>query len=113
MLDGNKEIVVNGVNYTREVFDNLAESHAIELARAENEQIALMQAWQRQSGGQCKNYIFGELRFKLCPEVYNFWKDKLHENIWHDEGFKKWIGKRHGDLLKINSISDKVHLLIS
>jgi len=108
MLDSNKEIVVDGVNYTGEVWDIFANQFRTELARAEEQQIKLMQAERRLTGGERKNLDFGYLRYKLCPEVYNFWKDKIHENIWQDKGFKKWLDNRFGDLVKIKSVSGKI-----
>lgn len=102
------EIVVDGVNYTKEVREILADKYDLALAIAEDEQVKLMQAEQRLTGGERKNLDFGYLRFKLCPEIYNFWKQKIHDDIWSDNSFKKWMENRFGRLIKINSVSNKI-----
>tara|TARA_X000000950_G_scaffold255957_1_gene321053 strand:- start:1152 stop:1487 length:336 start_codon:yes stop_codon:yes gene_type:complete len=103
-----QEVIVDGENLTKEVWGNLASMWQDDLDRAEEEQVKLMQAERRLTGGERKNLDFGYIRFRLCPEVFAFWTEKLGEKIWQDESFKKWLGKRFDHLVKIKSVSNKI-----
>ena len=53
---GSEEIIVGKENVTNEVWGEFAEMYRSELAVAEEEQIKLMQAEKRVSGGERKNF---------------------------------------------------------
>ena len=108
MLDSNHEISVKGQNLTKEVFNTFSIKYLDELSGAEDEQIKLMEAERRATNGERKNLKFGYVRMKVCPEIYHFWTKKLGSTIWQDEGFKKWLENRFGDLVKIKSISGNI-----
>jgi len=108
MLDSAAEVKVGGKNLTKEVFEDLALMWQSELDGAESEQVLLMEAERRVTGGERKNLSFGYVRMKVCPEIFHFWSGKLGSGIWQDKGFKKWIENRFGDLVKIKSISDNI-----
>lgn len=108
MFASPEEVKVGDQDITKEVWGSLASLWETELAIAEEEQIKLMQAEARVSGKERKHLEFGYLRMKICPEVYHFWSQKLGSEIWQDEGFKKWLEKRFGDLIKIKSVSARV-----
>lgn len=103
-----EEIKCDGIDITRDVWSSLASMWESELARAEVEQTKLMQAERRVSGGERKDLPNGRLRMKICPEVYNFWANKLGDSCWSDKGFIDWLENRFGDLVKIKSRSDNV-----
>ena len=103
-----QEVIVDGENLTKEVWGNLASMWQDDLDRAEEEQVKLMQAERRLTGGERKNLDFGYIRFRLCPEVFAFWTEKLGEKIWQDESFKKWLGKGFDPPVKIKSVSNKI-----
>mgnify|MGYP003110838330 CR=1 FL=1 len=102
-----EEIVVGKENITKDVYDYFAELESASLHSAEKEQKLLMEAEQRVSGGERKNYEFGRLRMKICQPVYHFWGGKLGYDIWKDKTFLNWIEKRFGDLVSIKSKSAK------
>ena len=77
MLPANEKIVVDGTDVTTEFWGILAEDHKAELERAEDEQIKLMQAEKRVSGGERKDLPYGRLKFKICQEVYHFWEENF------------------------------------
>ena len=108
MIVTDQEIKVNGVNITKDVFGALADIYRDDLDNAEIEQIKLMQAEQRVSGGERKNLSFGRVRMKVCPEVYHFWAEKLGSSCWKDKAFLDWVEKRFGDLVKIKSVSGNI-----
>jgi hypothetical protein len=105
---GAEEIIVGKENITKDVWTEFADMYRSELANAEDEQIKLMQAEKRISGGERKNFSFGRVRMKVCPEVFYFWEGKLGQGIWKDKSFLNWIEKRFGNLVKIKSVSAKV-----
>ena len=109
MLPANEKIIVDGTDVTTEFWGILAEDHKSELERAEDEQIKLMQAEKRVSGGERKDLPYGRLKFKICQEVYHFWGRKLRTyECWTDKEFLKWIEKRFGDLVAVKSRSDRI-----
>lgn len=105
---GAEEIIVGKENLTREVWGVLADMYRAELGNAEKEQIKLMEAEKRVSGGERKNLPFGRLKMKVCPEVFHFWEGKLGEGIWRDKSFLKYMEKRFGELILIKSKSANV-----
>ncbi len=94
---------MGGENITREVCSALAGLCEEELQRAEAEQVLLMEAEQRQTGGERKWLPYGRVRMKVCPEVFNFWATKLGVECWQDREFIDWMEKRFGDLVAIKS----------
>tara|TARA_B100001057_G_C22682613_1_gene884361 strand:- start:210 stop:560 length:351 start_codon:yes stop_codon:yes gene_type:complete len=105
------QFVINGVDFEDQVFEQLANDRAIELANAENDQIQVMEALKKKAGGaqiQVRNMKFGRLRFKVAKSVYDFWGTKLGYECWKDEDFKNYMEKRFSNLMKIKSISDKL-----
>ena len=105
------QFVVNGVDFEDEVFDLLANDRANELANAESEQIKVMEALKRKSGGgqiELRYTLFGKHRMKLAKPVFDFWTKKLGKECWQDEGFKQYLEKRFANLVKIKSITDKL-----
>ena len=105
---GSEEIIVGKENITKEVWGEFAEMYRAELAVAEEEQVKLMQAEKRVSGGERKDLSFGRVRMKVCPEVFYFWEGKLGEGVWRDKTFLNWIEKRFGELVRIKSVSAKM-----
>lgn len=103
-----EEIKYDGVDITTDVWTVLADRWQEELARAEDEQIKLMQAEQRVTGGERKDLPFGRIRMKVCPAVISFWAKKLGDSCWEDKSFIDWCEKRFGDLVKIKSRSGNV-----
>jgi hypothetical protein len=103
-----QEVIYEGENLTKDVWGELAAMWRGELDRAEDEQVKLMQAERRATNGERKNLSFGYVRMKVCNEVYSFWSNKLGSEIWQDESFKKWLEKRHDNLVKIKSVSDNI-----
>jgi len=103
-----EEIKVDGVDITTDVWSFLAKQWKDELARAEDEQVKLMQAERRVTNGERKDLPFGRIRMKVCPAVISFWSKKLGESCWEDKGFIDWCEKRFGDLVKIKSRSGNV-----
>jgi len=101
-------VVVDGKCYTKLVREELEKEYNLELDRAEGEQIALMEAEQRLTGGVRQHLDWGRLRMKLCPEIYHFWGTKLGYECFDSEEFKKWLEKHFGDLVKIKSKSGKL-----
>lgn len=99
------EVLVGKENLTGELWNFYSELHRADLAKAESEQIKLMEAEKRLTGGVRKNLTFGRLKFKVCPEVFYFWEGKLGEGIWKDKSFQKWAEKRFGELISIKSKS--------
>ena len=106
MISATPILKVNGVDITDEII--VSSDRALALASAEAEQVKLMQAEKNLTNGVRKNLSFGRIRMKLCEPVYNFWTKYLGEECWQDESFKKWLEKRHGSLVQIKSISDKI-----
>lgn len=104
---GSEEVKIGDVNITGDLWDVYAGLFRSELDRAESEQIKLMQAEKRFSGGERKNLTFGRLRMKVCPEVFYFWEKHLGEGVWRDKSFLDWIEKRFGDLVSVKSVSAK------
>ena len=92
-----EEIIVGKENITKDIWGEFANMYHAELANAEEEQVKLMQAERRVTGGRRKNLSFGRLRMKVCPEVFYFWEGKLGEGVWRDKTFLKWIEKRFGE----------------
>lgn len=105
---GAEEIKVGKDNLTKEVWNIFADIHRTELRNAEKEQILLMEAEKRVSGGERKNLPFGRLRMRVCPEIFHFWEGKLGNGIWRDSSFLNWMEKRFGDLVKVKSRSANV-----
>ena len=103
-----EEIIVGKENLTKEVWGALAKVYRTELNNAEREQISLMEAEKRVTGGVRKNLPFGRLRMKVCPEVFHFWEGKLGEGIWQDKSFLKYMENRFGELIQIKSKSANV-----
>lgn len=102
-----EEVKVDGVDITGDVWTCLAEQWKESLARAEEEQVKLMQAEYRLTGGVRKDLPYGRIRLKICPEVKNFWESKI-PNCWTDKSFIDWCEKRFGDLVRIKSKSGNV-----
>lgn len=107
-MSDSENIKVAGVDITTDVWSVLADTFQDELNRAEREQIALMEAEKRLTGGERKNLPFGRLRMKVCKEVHSFWADKLGESCWRDKSFLDYMEKRFGDLVKIKSRSSNI-----
>lgn len=105
---GLEEIIIGKENITKDVCDKLADLYQAELAVAESEQIKLMQAEKRLTGGERKNLPFGRIDMKICPEVYHFWGRKLSYDCWKNKAFRNDMKKRFGDLVKIKSVSEKI-----
>ena len=103
-----EEIKVDGIDITRDVWSYLASKWEDQLARAEEEQVKLMQAEHRVTGGERKDLPYGRIRMKICPEVREFWAVKLGDSVWTDKNFIDWLEKRFGDLVRIKSRSSKV-----
>lgn len=103
-----EEVKFDGIDITRDVWSCLASEWEDELARAEDEQIKLMQAEHRVTGGERKDLPDGRIRMKVCPEVHSFWATKLGDSCWTDKSFIDWLEKRFGDLVKIKSRSSKI-----
>jgi predicted nucleotidyltransferase len=101
-------LVIGKENYTDAVRLEILSDIEGELAKAEEEQIKLMEAEKRVSGGVRKNLPFGRLRFKVCQEVYHFWGLKLGYECWKDNTFKNDMERRWGELITIKSQTDKV-----
>lgn len=101
-------MIVDKVDYSDEVRKILIEDIEGELAAAEEEQIKLMEAERRVSGGSRKNLSFGYVRMKVCKPVFDFWTNKLGPDCWQNEGFKKDMERRWGDLVKVKSESGKI-----
>ena len=102
-----EEIKYDGMDITKDVWSYLATQWEDSLARAEEEQVKLMQAEYRLTGGVRKNLPHGRIRMKICPEVINFWENKI-PNCWTDKSFLDWLERRFGDLVKIKSKSGNV-----
>jgi hypothetical protein len=100
-----EEIIIGKENYTNEVREAFLTDLEGELATAESEQIKLMEAEKRVSGGERKNLPFGRLRMKVCQEVYHFWGRKLGYECWKDKGFLDWFENRFKELVSIKSKS--------
>lgn len=102
------EIIIDKHNYTDLVRLELLSDIEGELARAEQEQVKLMEAEKRVSGGERKNLPFGRLRMRVCDEVFHFWGGKLGYECWKDKGFLADMERRFGELVTIKSKSAKV-----
>ena len=74
---GAEENLFCKVKITKDVWTEFADMDRSELANAEDEQIKLMQAEKRVSGGERKNFSFGRVRMKICPEVFIFGRVSL------------------------------------
>ena len=102
------DLIIDKHDYTEDVRKIIADDIEGELAAAEKEQVKLMQAEKRVSGGSRKNLSFGYVRMKVCKPVFEFWTNKLGADCWQNEGFKKDMERRWGDLVKVKSESSKI-----
>ena len=98
-----ERIIVDGMDITDEVLEELREMERRDVFIAEAEQAEIA----RLAGQEVRMFELGEQVLQVTPESFDYWGQRLGYACWHDKQFRREFA-RDNEAARVKSIPRKV-----
>lgn len=98
-----ERIIVDGMDITDEVMEELREMERRDVFIAEAEQAEIA----RLAGQEVRMFELGQQVLQVTPESFDYWGLRLGYDCWHDKQFRREYA-RDNDAARVKSVSRKI-----